>query len=178
MSSPTHLGSSLISWFHTVDTEQASGELHILALLLLHAVLVSKDWAVRPRFESPLSCPADLQTSPSASEPVSLSMCFLGNNSCTCLLVGLTFTRGFPCGSTGKECTCKAGDLGLIPGLGRSPGEGKGYPVQCSGLENSMDCVLHGVAKTRSPFLTGYGLGFGTAVACPRGRGQGHRAGL
>ena len=37
---------------------------------------------------------------------------------------------GFPCGSTGKESACKAGDLGLIPRLGRSPGEGKGYPLQ------------------------------------------------
>ena len=43
------------------------------------------------------------------------------------------------CGSAGKEATCNAGDLGLIPGLGRSPGEGNGYPLQYSGLENSMD---------------------------------------
>ena len=46
---------------------------------------------------------------------------------------------GFPRGSAGKESAGNAGDLGLIPGLGRSPGEGKGYPLQCSGLENSMD---------------------------------------
>jgi len=46
---------------------------------------------------------------------------------------------GFPCGSAGKEFACNAGDLGLIPGLGRSPGEGKGYPLQYSVLENSMD---------------------------------------
>ena len=39
------------------------------------------------------------------------------------------------------------GDLGLIPALGRSPGEGKGYPLQYSGLENSMDCIVHGVSK-------------------------------
>ena len=45
---------------------------------------------------------------------------------------------GFPCGSDGKESTCNAGDLGSTPGLGRSPGEGKGYPLQYSGLENSM----------------------------------------
>ena len=43
---------------------------------------------------------------------------------------------GFSCGSAGKEFSCNAGDLGLIPGLGRSPGEGNGYPLQCSGLEN------------------------------------------
>ena len=45
----------------------------------------------------------------------------------------------FPCGSAGKESACTAGDLGLMPGLGRFPGEGKDYPVQYSGLENSMD---------------------------------------
>ena len=56
---------------------------------------------------------------------------------------------GFPGGSAGKESACNAGDLGLIPGLGRSPGEGKGYPPQCSGLENSLDCIVHGIAKSR-----------------------------
>ena len=55
---------------------------------------------------------------------------------------------GFPCGSAGKESACSAGDLGSIPGLGRSPGEGKGYPLQYSGLENSIDCIVHGVAKS------------------------------
>ena len=48
---------------------------------------------------------------------------------------------GFPCGSASKESACSAGDLDLIPGLGRSPGEGNGYPLQYSGLENSMDCI-------------------------------------
>ena len=52
--------------------------------------------------------------------------------------------------SVGKESACKAGDLSSIPGLGRSPGEGKGYPLQYSGLENSMDCVVHGVTKSRT----------------------------
>ena len=47
--------------------------------------------------------------------------------------------KGFPCGSTGKESACNAGDLRSIPGLERSPREGKGYPIQYSGLENSMD---------------------------------------
>ena len=46
-------------------------------------------------------------------------------------------TRGFPCGSAGKESACNAGDLSSIPGLGRSPQEGKGYLLQYSGLENS-----------------------------------------
>ena len=57
---------------------------------------------------------------------------------------------GFPCGSAGKESACNVGNLGSIPGLGRSPGEGKGYPLSYSGLENSMDCIVHGVAKSRT----------------------------
>ena len=48
-----------------------------------------------------------------------------------------------------KESACNVGDLGLIPGLGRSPGEGIGYPLQYSGLENSMGCIVRGVAKSR-----------------------------
>ena len=48
---------------------------------------------------------------------------------------------GFTCGSAGKESACSVGDLGLIPGLGRSPGGGKCYPLQYSGLENYMDCI-------------------------------------
>ena len=55
---------------------------------------------------------------------------------------------GFPHGSAGKESACNVGDLGLISGLGRSPGEGNGYPLQDSGLENSMDCIVHDVAKS------------------------------
>ena len=55
----------------------------------------------------------------------------------------------FPCDSAGKESACNAGDLGSIPGLGRSPGEGKGYPLQYSDLENSMNCIVHGVTKSR-----------------------------
>ena len=57
---------------------------------------------------------------------------------------------GFSSNSAGKEPACNAGDLGLIPGLGRFPGEQKGYPLQYSGLENSMDCVVHGDAKSRT----------------------------
>jgi len=53
---------------------------------------------------------------------------------------------GFPGDSADA---CNAGDLGLIPGLRRSPGEGKGYPLQYSGLENSMDCTVHGVTRVR-----------------------------
>ena len=57
---------------------------------------------------------------------------------------------GFPDNSVGKESACNEGDLGSIPGLGRSPGEGKGYPLQYSGLENSMDCIVHGVTKNQT----------------------------
>ena len=60
------------------------------------------------------------------------------------------YCMGFPGGLADKESTCSAGDLGLIPGLGRSPGEGKGYPLQNSGLENSMGCIVHGVAKSQT----------------------------
>ena len=62
---------------------------------------------------------------------------------------------GFPGGSAGKESSCSEGDLGLIPVLGRSPGEGHGNPLQYSGLENPMDrgaweAAIHGVAKSRT----------------------------
>ena len=55
---------------------------------------------------------------------------------------------GFPCGLAGKKFACNVGDLDLIPGLGRFPGEGKGYPLQYSGLENSTDYIVHGFAKS------------------------------
>ena len=55
-----------------------------------------------------------------------------------------------PSGSAGKESICNVGDLGSISGLGRYPGEGKGYPLQYSGLENFMDCIVHGVAKSQT----------------------------
>ena len=67
----------------------------------------------------------------------------------------LLLRLGFPVGSAGKESACNVGDLGSVPGLGRSPGEGKGYPLQYSGLENSMDrgawkATVHGVAKSQT----------------------------
>ena len=62
------------------------------------------------------------------------------------------FLRGFPGSSVGKESTCNAGDTSLIPGLGRSPGEGTSYPFQYSGLKNSMDYIIHGAAKSQSNF--------------------------
>ena len=60
------------------------------------------------------------------------------------------YLRGFPCGSVSKESACNMGDLGSIRGLGRSPGEGKGNPLQYFGLENFMARIVHGVAKSRT----------------------------
>ena len=64
--------------------------------------------------------------------------------------VNLVPSLGFPSGLAGKESTCNVGNLGSIPGLGRSPGERKGYLLQDSGLENSMDCIVHGVAESQT----------------------------
>ena len=61
-----------------------------------------------------------------------------------------SLSKSFPCGSASKEPACNAGDLGLIPGLARSPGEGKGYLLQYSGLENPKDCIVHGVTKSQT----------------------------
>ena len=65
--------------------------------------------------------------------------------------------RGFPESSVVKESTCNAGDPSLIPESGRSPGEGNGCSLWCSGLEYSMDCIVHGVAKSRAQ-LSGFHL--------------------
>ena len=77
---------------------------------------------------------------------------FLFSGCCTVLLL-----LGFPGGSDGKEYACQAGDLGSVPGLGRSPGEENGNPLQYSCLENSMDrgawwATVHEVAKSRTGF--------------------------
>ena len=57
---------------------------------------------------------------------------------------------GFPDSPVGKESACNVGELGSIPGLGRSPREGKDYPLQYSGLKNSMDCIVHGVTENQT----------------------------
>ena len=62
--------------------------------------------------------------------------------------IGVSNRLGFPCDSAGRESACNVGDLGSIPGLRRSPGEGKGYPFQYAGLENSVDSIVPGVAKS------------------------------
>ena len=78
----------------------------------------------------------------------------LGCLRAACLLITrfvfLSCLLCFPSGSAGKESACNGGDLGLIAGLERSTGEWNGYPLQYSGLENSMDCVAHGVTKSRT----------------------------
>ena len=66
--------------------------------------------------------------------------------------------EGFPRGSAGVESACNAGDLDSIPGLGRSPGEGKGCPLQYPGLENSMDGIVHGVVKSQTQLSDFYCL--------------------
>ena len=80
-----------------------------------------------------ISWPAALQVPLSSTMPRSL--------------LKFTSTEWGPLGSAGKESACNGGDLGSVPGLGRSPGEGKGHPLQYSGLENSMDSIVHGVTK-------------------------------
>ena len=87
---------------------------------------------------------------------------FLGERKKNCLIILLSqhcwrrdrlptpVFLGFPGGSAVKESVCNVGDLGSIPGLGRSPGEGNSYQLQYSGLENSMDCIVHGMAKSQT----------------------------
>ena len=74
---------------------------------------------------------------------------------------------GFPYDSAGEESACNVGDLGSTPQLGRSPGEGKGYPLQYSGLENSRDCIVHGVAKSQTQ-LSNFHFHAAAKVQCSR----------
>ena len=77
---------------------------------------------------------------------------------------------GFPDSSVGKESACSAGDLGLIPGSGRSARKGIGYPLKYSGLENSMDCIVHGVTMSQTPLSNfNFNVGFEVKVSqsCP-----------
>ena len=75
---------------------------------------------------------------------VFVHMCVYSINMGDCFMVG------FSCGSAVKESACNIGDLGSIPGLGRSSGEGKGYPLQYSVLENSVQNTVHGFAKSQT----------------------------
>ena len=76
------------------------------------------------------------------------SVTFSGWSWFKCLYATLAVYQGFPGGSAGEEFACNVGDLGLIPELGRSPGEVKGYSLQYSDLENFMDCTAHGITKS------------------------------
>ena len=104
-------------------------------------------WASRPQITSPL-LPA-LSSSPEITPKTYIARQDTGHP----VKAELHIHKGFPGGSDSKESACNAGELGLIPGLGRSPGEGKGNPLQCSCLENSMDrgarwATIHGVEKS------------------------------
>ena len=83
------------------------------------------------------------------------------------------FPDSFPGGSAGKKSSCSVGDLGSSPGLGRSAGEGKGYPLQYSGLENSMDFIVYGVAKSQTR-LSDFSLK-STSVRTEKIKAQSHR---
>ena len=73
-------------------------------------------------------------------------------------ILSLSFSVGFPGSSAGKESAHSAEDLGSTPGFGRSPGEGKSYSLQCYGLKNYMDCIVHGVARVRYKWVTKFSL--------------------
>ena len=82
-------------------------------------------------------------------------------------------STGLPCDSAGKKSACDVGDLGLVPGVGRSPRGGKGYPLQYSGLENSMDCCppgssLQGILQARA--LKWVAISFSRGSSQPRDR--------
>ena len=70
------------------------------------------------------------------------------------------FIVGFPCGLAGKASASNVGDLGSISALVRSPGEGNGYSLQYSGLENFMDCIVHWVTKSRTEWLSDFRFHF------------------
>ena len=113
----------------------------VIHLKLIHCLLIG-----RQSFEIWASLIAQLVKNPPAMQETPSSIHGLGRS--TGEGIGYPVFLGFSCGSAGKESTCNAGDLGSIPGLGRSPGEGKSYPFQYSGLENSMDCIVHEIAKS------------------------------
>ena len=121
----------------------------MVSLLPLHSDLLGKSQVPGPQPGFSIFTPYS---------PLSWKLCFkicvclFSNSNCHEFFCILRGKMGFPGGSDSKQSTCNAGDLGSIPGLGRSSGEGKGYPLQYSGLENSMDsiCIVHGVAKSRT----------------------------
>ena len=114
-----------------------------------HTSTHTKPWGLQERFGTLLWSLLNKNFNKQVvSAEVSQKTLFIWYSMWTVPLGENTIWMLFPCGSAGKESTCNAGDLSSIPGLGRSPGEGKGYPLQYSGLENSMDCIVHGVTKS------------------------------
>ena len=103
-------------------------------IAIIHAFIIFLAWFIKIF----LSCPSPTFT-------LLIRGFFLCISTRGSYLTSPCFIMGFPCGSAGKESACNAGHLGWIPGLGRSPGERKGYPLYYSGLENSVDC---GVSKS------------------------------
>ena len=97
-----------------------------------------------------MHCLADCQSDDEVKMSNTVLNASFVNNSSVEHKEGMQFSLGFPCGSAGKEYSCNVGDLGLILGLGRSSGEGKGSPLQYCGLKNSLDCIVHGVAKSQT----------------------------
>ena len=108
-------------------------------------------WLLRPG-GCALVCPCSFTSVPRGSRLTKGELRLFSN--LFMLVISVTVDRALTgtgyCGSSGKESACKAGDLGSIPGLGGSPGEGKGYPLQYSGLENSVDCIVHGFTKSQT----------------------------
>ena len=84
------------------------------------------------------------------SDTRDLEYCMMLLISCVLVPIYYHLHFAFPDSSVGKKSTHNAGDYGLIPGLGRAPGEGKVYPLRYYGLETFLDCIVHGVAKSQS----------------------------
>ena len=117
-------------------------EAYLMRVRMLEPLWLSwHDSVCRHQAMSTSSVILGLSTAPKFKRPVSLNLH---------THTKIHLHKGFPCGSVGKESACNEGDLGSIPGLGRYSGEGKDYPLQYSGLENSMDYIVHGVAKSRT----------------------------
>ena len=93
---------------------------------------------LQPARECPSHCSALAATLASLC---AVNKCFLHLVSLTSFCTEAHSLEGFPCDSAAKESACSVGDLALVPGLGRSPGEGKGYLLRYAGLEDSMDYI-------------------------------------
>ena len=118
-----------------------------LSSSLLQMCLSTALWCQGLWHQLPLGASLSHQNQNLGNQPSSRKLNRNGGNNkvrfCAVIIRG-----GLTCSSSDKESTCNVRDLGSIPGLGRSPGEGKGYPLWYSGLENSMDCVVHEVSKS------------------------------